>query len=329
MYKKTNYLLIALFILVAKTQFAQFAGAVGTVGTTAIHKDSSVFIDWGSSCQIIRGLQDIAFSNLAYATVGDETSAIGKAGTNGIVSLGDSGIAIVTFTNPITNGSGFDFAIFENSFSNDFLELALIEVSSDGINFFKFPATSNTDTTQQIGTFGLLDATKINNLAGKYRADYGTPFDLDDVPNNLILNKQHVTHIKITDAVGSLQNAYCSRDINGNKINDPYPTAYPSGGFDLDAVGVINNQFTTSLNKSTEAVDFHIYPNPAKELLFIKNNKNNLYEFILVNVLGDVLIEKKLNIGTEKINLDNLPSGIFTLIVKTESSLFSKKIIKE
>jgi hypothetical protein len=33
-----------------------------------------------------------------------------------IVSLGDSGIAIATFAHPIYNGSGPDFAVFENGF---------------------------------------------------------------------------------------------------------------------------------------------------------------------------------------------------------------------
>lgn len=329
MYKKTFSLLTLAFSLFTKIQLAQFAGAVGTIGTSAIHKDSSVFIDWASSCQLTRGLQDIAVSSSGYVTVGDETSAIGKASANGVVSLGDGGVAILTFTNPITNSNGFDFAVFENSFSNDFLELASVEVSSDGLNFFKFPATSNTDTTSQIGTFGLLDPTKINNLAGKYRADYGTPFNLDDIPNNLLLDKQHITHIKIIDVVGSLQNIYCSRDTNGNKINDPYPTAYPSGGFDLDAVGVINNQSTTRLNEGDLSIHFFIYPNPTLNELFIQNTTNTLYNLSLINLLGNVLIEKKAVLNNEKLLLTNLPKGIYTLQIQTENSLFSKKIIKE
>ena len=327
---KILYLLTLTFCVLTKIQLAQFAGAVGTIGTSAIHKDSSVFIDWASSCQITRGLQDIAISNSGYTTVGDSTSSIGFAGTNGIVSLGDGGVAILTFTNPITNGNGFDFAVFENSFSNDFLELALVEVSSDGFNFFEFPATSNTDTTSQTGTFGLLDPTKINNLAGKYRANYGTPFNLDEVPTNVLLNKQYITHVKIRDVVGSIQNAYCSRDANGNKINDPYPTAYPSGGFDLDAVGVINNQLTIGLNKEDLTSNhFFIYPNPTANELFIKNTVNAMCHFSLINLLGNVVIEKKSNLSTETLNLVDLPKGLYTLHIKTAEFLFSKKIIKE
>jgi len=59
---------------------------------------------------------------------------------------------------------GFDFAVFENSFNDSFLELAFVEVSSDGINFVRFPATSNTQTDVQITGFGTIDPTYINNL---------------------------------------------------------------------------------------------------------------------------------------------------------------------
>jgi hypothetical protein len=115
------------------------------------------------------------------------------------------GSAILTFQNPISNGTGFDFAIFENSFNDVFLELAFVEVSSDGVNYIRFPATSNTQTTTQIGPFDNTgDATKLNNLSGKYRAQYGTPFDLQELTGNPLLNINAITHIKIIDVVGSI-----------------------------------------------------------------------------------------------------------------------------
>lgn len=187
-----------LILLLSTTLFAQFPGAVGTTGTTSIYKDSSAFISWATNCSVKRGYQDISNTSLGFANVGDSTMALGIAGSNGVVSLGDGGFAIVTFVNPITNGNGFDFAVFENSFSDVFLELAFVEVSSDGVNFFRFPATSNTQITTQIGPFDNTgDATKINNLAGKYRAQYGTPFDLQELIGLVGLDINNITHKKI------------------------------------------------------------------------------------------------------------------------------------
>ena len=149
-------LLSILTVFLPMLAVAQFAPSVGQMGTTAIHADSSIFIDWASGCTIIRGNQDISSPSLGITTVGDNSCAIGKAGQNGVVSLGDGGEAILTFNSPIINGIGFDFAVFENSFSDLFLELAFVEVSSDGINFFGFPATSLTQDTLQIDGYGFL-----------------------------------------------------------------------------------------------------------------------------------------------------------------------------
>ena len=38
------------------------------------------------------------------------------------------------------------------------------------------------------------------------------------------------------------ENDYSRCDSQGHQINDPWPTNFPTGGFDLDAVGVINEK---------------------------------------------------------------------------------------
>src|ERR1700739_3119800 len=144
--------LLFLFLFLSQIIFEQFAPPAGQAGTTAMYKDSTAFIAWANFCVVQRGLQDISNPSGPKATVGDSSSAIGIA-DNSVVSLGDGGIAICIFQQPIVNAPGFDFAIFENSFDGNYLELAFVEVSSDGINFFRFPATSNTQDTLQTGSF--------------------------------------------------------------------------------------------------------------------------------------------------------------------------------
>lgn len=320
-----NKIITALFFFMSfTTLFAQFPGAVGTIGTTAIYKDSSAFISWATNCFIQRGYQDISNASLGYTTVGDSTMALGIAGSNGVVSLGDGGFAIVTFANPITNGNGFDFAIFENSFSDVFLELAFVEVSSDGVNYFRFPATSNTQTTTQIGPFDNTgDATKINNLAGKYRAQYGTPFDLQELDNIIGLDINNITHIKIIDLVGSVNPLYANYDINNNPINDPFPTAFASGGFDLDAVGVIHQQ-ATGLHEFNNDISLIVYPNPIShnQHLNIKCSEK-IHEIIVSNSAGVTL--NKIN-ETDLQNLE-FKSGLYFFQIYTDKGISQTKII--
>ena len=253
--------LVLFFSIISFMSAAQtYPGPAGQAGSTAIYKDSSVFVAWATGCKIQRGWQDISNTSLGTTTVGDSSMALGKALSNAVVSLGDGGIATCTFAKPISNGPGFDFAIFENSIDDTFLELAFVEVSSDGINFFRFNSHSLCDTTVQTGGFGSTDTKKISNLAGKYRAGYGTPFDLMEIMPNPGINRDAVTHVRVVDVVGSISNAYARRDFFNNKINDPWPTAFPSGGFDLDAIGVINQSTLTAVDEKVEGETVFFYP---------------------------------------------------------------------
>ena len=304
---------------------AQFAPPFGHEGNTAMYKDSSAFVAWANKCNVVRGFQDISNQSLGYTNVGDSSLAIGPAGTNGVVSLGDGGVAILEFSSPIMDGNGPDFAVFENGFDNLFLELAFVEVSSDGIHFFRFPAISNTDTTIQTDGFGLTDASKLHNLAGKYRAEYGTPFDLSDLTNDALLNKEAITHVKVIDVVGSIQNQYCSRDANNHKINDPWPTGWGNGGFDLDAVGVIHQQ-TVGIDE-LELTNVSVYPNPATNVLYVNLSSIN-YSLEVINLIGEVVLKVENKSNTTSLELSNLKSGVYYLKISSEGKQKQMKFVK-
>ncbi len=325
---KHSFIIVFLFlglVTLSKKSFSQFAPPVGVAGTTAIFKDSSVFVSWANKCRVTRGLQDISIPSAGYADVGDSSLATGMSGTNGVVSLGDGGEAVLEFNLPITDGPGPDFAVFENSFDGQFLELAFVEVSSDGVNYFRFPAVSNTDTLTQIWSFGLTDATKINNLAGKYKAEYGTPFDLADITDHILLDKQWIKYVRIIDVVGCIQNQYCTRDAYNHKINDPWPTAFGSGGFDLDAVGVIHQQ-TVGL-KEQELSDVSVYPNPATDVLYLNLSSIN-YSVEVFNIVGEVVLKSENNSGVTPLHIHELKQGMYSLLISSNSKQRQIKFVK-
>lgn len=221
-----------------------FAPQAGQPGSTAIAAGDPRFIEWASSiASITRGPQNITNPSLGLASFGSPANALGPSNST-VVSLGDGGQITLGFAQPIRNGAGPDFAVFENGFisgSLAFLELGFVEVSSDGADFFRFPAVSATQTATQVGSFGLLDATNLDNLAGKYVAGFGTPFDLDQLAGiSPLLDVNNVSFVRIVDVVGSIDPLYATHDSMGAVVNDPWPTASASSGFDLDAVGVIN-----------------------------------------------------------------------------------------
>ncbi len=75
--------------------------------------------------------------------------------------------------------------------------------------------------------------------------------------------------------------------------------------------------------------EIEIYPNPAKDKLFvkIKNNSHNSYLIQIFNPLGIKYLEKHTNSEQEEIEVRSLPSGIFFLIIKFDSKTFVGKFI--
>ncbi len=326
------YIFLILLFFIANNSFAQFPPPAGQEGSTAIHKDSAVFIDWATYCVVERGYLDISQPDLGFVDFGVEENAIGAA-DNTIISLGDGGMATVSFDVPIANGEGFDFAIFENSFLDTFLELAFVEVSSDGENFFRFDGVSLTQTDEQVGGFGELNTEKINNLAGKYRIGYGTPFDLEELDNISGLNIDSVTFIRIIDVVGSIQDEYATYDSQENKINDPWPTPFPSGGFDLDAVGVIHNIDNLSINERLEQ-QIMVYPNPIPKIancfFVISPESMQIYDYSIISLDGRVIHSVYQTVtNCNKIIIDTeMKTGLYILKLNTDKGVIVKKIIK-
>lgn len=302
--------------------------AVVNGSTQAIYKDSAIFKSWASTCTVTRGLQDFSKPNGGYASVGESMNGTLKAGVNSIVSLGDKGEAVLEFPVPIKNGAGPDFAVFENGFNvglNQFLELAFVEVSSDGVNYVRFPSISKTNATSQLGGFAPMDASMIHNLAGKYVGNYGTPFDLEELKNNSLIDVTNITHVKIIDVIGTIDLLQSSKDSLGNPINDPYATPFASSGFDLDAVGVINqNDLSTSIVYSNKQT-IQVYPNPSANQFNISLLDNSLIgeNLYIYDITGSVITNQ---IITENMNVDasNWDNGIYYIRIGNTS----QKIVK-
>ncbi len=216
----------------------------------AIAYNDPRFVGWATAVSgFARGYLDKAQPGLGLVTYGAPADALGRADAGNdslpVVSLGDAGSITLTFAQPITNGPGFDLAVFENGIIDNnsgrgFIELAVVEVSSDGVNFTRFPSISLTPTASQVTAFGTLDLTDLRNLAGKYEAGYGTPFDLAELAGKPLLDITRITHVRVVDVVGSISAAFGTLDSAGRLINDPYTTLFETGGFDLDAVGVLH-----------------------------------------------------------------------------------------
>lgn len=298
-----------------------FAPEPGTSGSTAIYKDSSVIQAWATGVVLQRGWLDIQDKSLGLASYGMETDAVGVADGSSVVSLGDSGIVTLTFDFVISNGPGPDFAVFENGFTDHYMEFAFVEVSSDGINFVRFPATSETPTSSQLSNFSYSDCRYVNNLAGKYRVNYGTPFDLEELIGETGLDLNAITHVRLIDVIGSIDSSVGSQDQYGTMINDPYPTTFESGGFDLDGVAVLNG---TLKLEELPLKKLRVYPNPATEQINLDGIGGD-FQFGLTDLSGKLILS---GTNVTAIDLTEINAGIYILTVQQDNQKRAIRITK-
>lgn len=137
-------------------------------------------------------------------------------GSLDVVSLGNGGSVTVGFERTIVDGPGADFIVFENAFEfggQVYAELATVEVSADGIEWFAFPCTA---TAPPFGTCAGWNPVHLDGVDGPPdpKSAGGDPFDLADV------GLQSARFVRVTDRA----------DL----------TPADGGSFELDAVGLVH-----------------------------------------------------------------------------------------
>ncbi|MHC4582419.1 MAG: DUF4465 domain-containing protein, partial [Planctomycetota bacterium] len=239
----------------------------------------------------------------------DPSMALGPAtGSNmDIVSLGHlnaeqisqgaaPGRITLSFAEPIRQGAGYEFVVFENGFVSNintqagslagqmFAELAYVEVSSNGVDFVRLPSVSLTEDL--VGRYGTIEISNVYNLAGKHPNAggicTGTPFDLKEITGDPdvvsgLVDINDVRYVRIVDVPGSgdfHDDAALSVDAGTWPVWDFYADNHPiydawdastapdpSGGFDLEAIGVLREQVHAAdidLNGVVDVADFEL-----------------------------------------------------------------------
>lgn len=237
-----------------------------------------VFVEWASTV----ANYSPARPELIESCYVDPSVALGTISGNvfDVVSLGDlsaldiaeglaPGTITLSFDAPIGDGSGPDFAVFGNAFNlrgrtlQVFSKLAFVEVSSDGVNFARFPSVdTNPKPAQSTWPYMVANPTLIYNLFGKaingYGYSWGVPFDLADLRQHPLvaaglLDLQNVRYVRLVAVVGDGRH---SSDAYGHPIYDPWPTT-GSPGPEVQAIGVLNiGTSPDSANASAASANF-------------------------------------------------------------------------
>ena len=293
-------ILFALAVLAEAGPYTE-AGVNGYIGDDWRHADpededtviNPIFRGWATGFEDYFPSDDDLTESHGIYDLNDPYKALGPVvgWVYDVVSLGDldeyeiadgcsPGQITLLFGNPsvpndpnhIRNVSGYDFVVFENAFLSTytgggaiagemFAELGYVEVSSDGVNFARFPSVSL--TAGLVGAYGTIEVSDIFNLVGKHPNAggicTGTPFDLSEITGDAnvvsgIVDINNISYVRIVDIPGSGDfydksvehiDPASGPDWNyydaSQPIYDAWVTSNP-GGVDLEAIGVLYSQ---------------------------------------------------------------------------------------
>ena len=167
-------------------------------------------------------------------------------------------------------------------------------------------------------------------MAGNYVAWYGTPFDLQELADSPNLDISNVRWVRIIDVVGDIT-GHTTRDANGRAINDPFPTPFPSCGFDLDAVGAIHQKVRAAVTNVANDLNISLYPNPVSNILNIDlKHPDNGISILITSVTGMTMLQQPLSGTHTAIEVQKLPSGMYYwYVVNNDGNKWFGKLIKE
>lgn len=99
-----------------------------------------------------------------------------------------------------------------------------------------------------------------------------------------------------------------------------------SYGVKLDNI-ILEKTTLTSIQDNRQCNKMKIYPNPAFHQLTIQYPAGTGFQYSLYTATG-CLVEAGSNLGTAiTINIDNLPSGLYILMVQAEEKRYSRKVM--
>ncbi len=304
--------------------FVENSGTPKIIGTPTYGKDFSSFADGAIELTLYRSTTDINGNPVIIVESGPATTANGNVVFGNLIA-GDyylkSNLLDTATYNNIVPVYFFDGPTVDSA---DVISIADLEIRSVNINHPAYPDTTgtntaggNVDTISDGKSTGIADQIVIlrNEITGEILSasitDAEGHYFIDKVPDNANV-QLYVTSFEHQNwtAAGFLTETNTNYTVNfivdGNSV-------YPEGA---------------GINKLINNLEFELYPNPAQDLIYLKNVPAGSTLKIFDN-MGKLVVQ---DIRYSKSNLDvsYLSKGIYLVVVTTKNGQSGvQKLIKE
>jgi uncharacterized protein involved in tolerance to divalent cations len=194
----------------------------------------------------------------------------------------------------------------------------------NGIGYEKGIAVSSGSTveyslnekyTSFLTAFGLDDQYTGGSVTVKIYVDDLLIYNSDEITSNTLSPK---LNIDVTDAISlRIETIIGENGADGD---------YVIFGNARLAVGEIENGIVSRMKVSN---DIQVYPNPIEQHFTVQLPQIESGEIELIDMSGEIVYSNQFE-GLNQIfrNVDNIPTGIYALIVKTDDLIYATKIIK-
>ena len=119
--------------------------------------------------------------------------------------------------------------------------------------------------------------------------------------------------------VGKIVLSWLNYFANDNDCYFPLLLEYP------EQASIYQNNFETFGFNENQHYLINYYPNPAIDFITLKSDFNNNEKYLILNNLGQIVLDGEIRNNHEIINLSNLSSGIYVLKVKNNTLKIIKK----
>ncbi|MCE2740396.1 MAG: multicopper oxidase domain-containing protein [Sphingobacteriales bacterium] len=86
---------------------------------------------------------------------------------------------------------------------------------------------------------------------------------------------------------------------------------------------------TSSLLDAEQKWEAVLYPNPAKDILYVKSSASKAVQFVISNTLGQTLAAGTLNATLNHISVENLPKGVYIIQLTGLNQTWVERFVKE
>lgn len=177
-----------------------------------------------------------------------------------------------------------------------------VDVTTNDVACRKFITITVNNTPPPSGSFNqiMVQGSILSNLVitGQNIQWYSTPFGGTPLPlNTLLVN-------------GTTY--YASQTINGCESQDRFPV--------IVQVTLSNNEFDT--------INIVYYPNPVIDIITVKAS-TELKNAKICNLLGQTIFQQRFNSNEIQLNMSNIPTGTYFVIVESHNRKETFKILKK